>query len=295
MRDLAPLVATLKDGTVLHMDRDGRVLHSTGPSAHRFLGGPGSGNFGHLGRPGEVGGSASSGAGITNSVPNEQLRDAVSKTGFNTSSVAEIPSELIDAWKQQEPGIDFKDTKTMPEAMIDGVVDGLNAFKGTPIEKDLKDSKIAFLDYNVNASATTARFKDKSIVAINGNRKRITDVFDTSLDDNTVGGRIMAAKGLTGADRLREHAKLMVFHEMGHVIDNRNQGVFSGGLAFELNLRHGGDFNAMEKDLRTISNYARFGPGEAFAEIFAATVAGHDIPAFKFMQDDIRKNLLKKN
>ena len=35
--ELAPLVVTLKDGTVLHFNRTGRVLRSTGPSKARFL------------------------------------------------------------------------------------------------------------------------------------------------------------------------------------------------------------------------------------------------------------------
>lgn len=302
---LAPLVATLRDGTVLHMDRAGRVLRSSGPSAERFLGGPGSGNFGHAGRPGQVGGSSSGGSSAIGTLEptasNDDARKAIDQLGFRTTNVESMPPQLLVNWAKPESegggGVPRPvNTQDIDRDVIDGVSDGLSQIKDTELEPFIKrDAQFAFLDYKDSAQATTATDPSGSFVIINGNKDSMKDMFDPKLVRNTVAGRIMSEKGLTGDKAQREYYRHVVTHEVGHVVDHHTGALYSSGLLSDLFGMHGNDVRSMTNYLKNeLSNYAASGPPEAFAELFAATAAGRTIKGLEHFQSEIKRTLLTK-
>lgn len=92
-------------------------LHATSAAMRHDLGGPGSGNFGHSGRPGEVGGSSSDGdSGTGRTVTREQVRhefDAMIKTRDQQNDhVNDLRVKVNAAWNKW--GEDLKNHKPHP-------------------------------------------------------------------------------------------------------------------------------------------------------------------------------------
>ena len=71
----------------------------------RDCGGPGSGNFGHAGRPGERGGSASSGGGstskISNSIKSRVSNDYYSPEDFTSMGYTKSQADAIIFYKEE--------------------------------------------------------------------------------------------------------------------------------------------------------------------------------------------------
>lgn len=290
VNDIAPIVVTLKDGTILHMDRTGRVLRSSGPSRARFLGGPGSGNFGHAGRPGEIGGSAPSGQTVTTS----DVRASLEREGFKTVTMETFPKEVVNAWRNST-GIETPiDATHIPSSTVEGVKAGLKDFQNTKAGDIIKNkTQVGFLKYQDDAQATTAMLGAGNSYLIFNLGDQALENANPSLMPNTIPGQIALAQGLSGDSLNREFYRQVAIHEIGHVLDAAELGGLSAQMVSDLMVNHG-PYEGM-RVVQQISPYAASGPQEAFAEIFTATVAGRQIKGLEDFQTSIRQRYLTKN
>lgn len=241
-------------------------------------GGPGSGNFGHEGRPGEVGGSGPGGATHEDEgIYATYAKAEITKAGFHAISFREIPRNL----RNQLPGADVGGVRDpvfgadSPQ-MVAGIVDALNHIPGPPefADEAKANLKIAFASFHSGIAAATAVGPQGAFIVINTNNEH-SDVPPRWTIANQ-----QAGKGTS------ELYKFVTYHELGHVLD----GVSGDSVTLHMvnSLRESG---VMAKDMSNdagklmswlksnISEYAaKGGPKEAAAEVVAMTYGGLEVP-----------------
>lgn len=284
------------------------------PTTVTTLGGPGSGNFNHAGRPGQVGGSAAD-PGVSGGTPELTTRRydsaritgptkpitavhaAVQAHGYRAITTKDIPTRSLNAITQaggmSSPPIDTTDVSA---AMADGVVQGMEGLKGTRAEAVTRNrTPIAFVNYPERAQATTATLdaQGNGYMMINTNPQALADAHDPSVQRNTTAGILAQDKGLTGAAFDREYYKHVFTHEVGHVIDASVQGELLHDFVKDVFAHTGQDSDRLFNFLEKISPYSTANAGEGFAEFFTMTAAGKTIPGLEDLQRRIRDNYLK--
>lgn len=280
------------------------------------LGGPGSGNFGHAGRPGEVGGSAGTGSGESSGfsaqdlkapadaswsttdakvVSGTRLRNFFGKAGFKTVNDKELPYELRKSF-----GLKGK-PPIMTQPAVDGVQAGVaDAEQKVPgLTQYLKDNvKVGVVRYDSEmsgAGATTVSHKStgEQWLLLNSNGSHMGGLRDQ--DDADFSVVTQAAAHLTGDEQVKQIYRGMVLHEMGHVLDNGTRGEFTHDVAMAIfgdRIESAGPHDIIHMDesrgeqLRSFSRYG-YGYGEntggaqeMAAEVFAASVLGRPMPEF---------------
>lgn len=280
------------------------------------LGGPGSGNFGHAGRPGEVGGSAGAGSGESSGfssqdlkapadaswsttdakvVSGTRLRNFFGKAGFKTVNDKDLPYELRKSF-----GLKGK-PPIMTQPAVDGVQAGVaDAEQKVPgLTQYLKDNvKVGVVRYDnemSGAGATTVSHKatGEQWLLLNSNGSHMGGLRDQ--DDADFSVITQAAAHLTGDEQVKQIYRGMVLHEMGHVLDNGTRGEFTHDVAMAVfgdQIRKAGPDDIITMDesrdeqLRRFSRYG-YGYGadtggaqEMAAEVFAASVLGRPMPEF---------------
>lgn len=240
---------------------------------NRALGGQGSGNFGHAGRPGEVGGSATESGTIT------ELKTRLSARGYRVMTASQLPKELTKHIRVDEP------KAPISKAQVDGFERALNDVRSKlpELDKQIQD-EVAFVygSYDPpSARAMTAEYRggDKTYVLINGSETAEQFINGPNANnDFTIAQQ--RAKSLEGDEKIAELYRGIVDHELGHVANAFTDGGISKVTVLSL-IRAG---KRTEEDIvdylkKNLSQYAAFGgPDEAGAEIFGSMLLDHPLP-----------------
>lgn len=248
----------------------------------RNLGGPGSGNFGHAGRPGQVGGS-SVGA-------NAKLAAKLTKRGFTVVAAEDLEEALAS-------GININENSTaeLSEAAVEGIDAGLEDVKrfSPELYRNLQENiGITIGDYGGSAAATAATGRSFHLF-FNTSEQPQRDVVAPEFIGNTIATKRARDKGLKGDDFVREAYRGITIHEVGHLVDGVNNHVLSDMVGYLHAVRTSGRRSG-EKSLKRLSDdispyAANAGPVEAAAEVFAATLLDYPVGStFHPARDAIR-------
>jgi hypothetical protein len=287
--------AIVKKGGVVDIPPEIADVDQAGPRRRsRVLGGPGSGHFGHAGRPGEVGGSLPSGeaAGttvdpaFTETMPRAQFYEALNAQGYKTGTAVDLPDDVIDeAAVRGTPDV-------VPKVVADGVLQGLQDIKqaSPAIDQLIKDRvTFVYVESEHGATATTATTPDHAWLLINSTPESFPNYEHATMPEYTVAQR--RAKDLTGTERMRETYRGIVIHEIGHVADTYSDGTLSKILTLSLvTAGKMADIRTLKNFMGHVSTYAfEGGAGEAAAEVFTATILNHSLPKeLHSMRDSIK-------
>lgn len=286
-----------------------KVLSTTIPRilSHRIAGGPGSGYYGHAGRPGEIGGSAPGSTIDTKNfttVFNRELEitkaaQPLVARGFRVSGVHNLNAEVRD-------GAHISEDYVPSSKQVQDISDAFETVRG--VDPDmyayLQNSPVAFVKYEPgDATMTTATgLPSGPVFLINGN---------ADLNAMTEKGWSVGTKD--HARSVGDEYKEIMLHEIGHAYDARSGGMLSHRILKDVVNKFIGDtdyenLDDMEKIsldhnikqwLRTtVSGYAaKGGPAETVGEIAALSLTGRSNeipPEFKFIDDYIRHRDVKQ-
>jgi len=244
----------------------------------RAAGGPGSGNFGHAGRPGKVGGSAPDGDGeeSQDTTPKQPARSKAAEAfhshfkakGYKVAHVDEVPDII-----QERLALSEAQDNLPPEAMngIELALEDIEKMSPLLHEAVLNTTIVYAHQESDDVSATFGQYKGETYFFINANQSAVEQTSDPTDKTFTVG-----SKAFNGDPEQVFRAVLL--HEAGHLADSLVDDNLTGALVATLLQRM--PMNDVPSFLRRkISTYAMVGgPKEAAAEVFAATVLGLPLP-----------------
>jgi len=254
------------------------------------LGGPGSGNFGHEGRPGEVGGSGHGDTAATvvkSGVTLQQFHARMQDHGLKIRGIKDINPKTAEAMHLSEV------TEPLPTPAVNGIMQGLDDLqRESPEFYDQLAKNVAFSylkhDPPTAAATTATGFGEATIVFNGGGGLRSMTVAD---DAWSVGNRLAA--GVSGDAKTQALYRGVVLHETGHIADAMLDHRISASVMSELtqeSQQSGRSFEAVLQDASDhFSKYGVYGgPHELAAEVFAATVLKYDVPSYL---EETRDNL----
>jgi len=260
----------------------------------RDAGGPGSGNFGHAGRPGKVGGSAAEGDGEKSEDTKQEAKQRgkaaeafhshFKSKGYKVAHVDELPAYIAKILKIREA-----DTDLPPEA-LSGIEAALNDIKtGSPaLHAAVLDTTFVYGHRkDPNVSATFGQTKEGNYFVINANEDAVADTYNPVDPTFTVGAKHFAGDP-------EQVYRAVMLHEIGHLADAMTGDNITGALITTLAQRMPID-DIPDYFRRKVSEYAMHGgPKEAAAEVFASTVLELPLPTeLHGFRDDL-KALLKR-
>lgn len=288
MSTLAPLVLTLEDGTVLYLDEDGNILDEL-----MTLGGTGSGNHGHAGRKGKVGGSSSSSGADATAVNRTAFNDLIRSAGLKVAEPSSLTPEMMGD-PNYEPVATPLTQAHLDEANT--VLDAIEEIGGTPHLDHLREQIKRHLEVAAaphdppDAVMTTITGKGRVILLINTR----SDVGHTLSDSGSDEGYAYAAQEgrialrATGdrAAAIQKMMRLVALHEIGHVYDAATGGALTDTFgqavqkavpdAFEYDMGGIVGTPKLLAWLRTnVSGYSQASAQEASADAFSILMGGY--------------------
>ncbi len=222
-------------------------------------GGTGSGDRGHAGRPGEVGGSGSGGAASSDLLKAQNLvRDA----GIHVESWGSLPQRVRDGstnlGRITNPRTDSKDTLTMARGLV-AAYDQLPKDFAAQLKRDVP---VVFAD-----SSTTSTLMATVILPAAGTTLLVNTGY---LDD-----RAPDEKNIIYADRAaktpEDTFKIAALHEFGHILNAQtNNGLVNAVVMASPTDEGEGKWQQWTKFLeKNVSKYATTSANETAAELTA--------------------------